>query len=45
MVHRSQILIITDRKRVFDEDTDMLTVLSLVPPQSLTLWKPVESMA
>lgn len=29
MVHRSQILIITDRKRVFGEDTDMITVLSL----------------
>lgn len=29
MAHRSQILIITDRKRVFGEDTDMITVLSL----------------
>lgn len=29
MGHRSQILIITDRKRVFGEDTDMITVLSL----------------
>lgn len=30
MAHRSQILIITDRKRVFGEDTDMITVLSWI---------------
>lgn len=29
MAHHSQILIITDRKRVFGGDTDMITVLSL----------------
>ncbi len=49
MVHRSQILIITDLKRVFGEDTDMITINSLCSqwgntPAIVALWKPVESM-